>query len=862
MRVSLLLITLLICVTNSFALKITDRSQIKGQELEITEIDLSNMGLSKFPMEILKCENLESLKLSDNGIFKIPKELGELNHLVRIDLSGNQGLSYNDMEEMLATAEFQLVELNLENCEIGSLPYEIGRQKGLKKLNIAGNLLNNLPYSVVQLSKLEDLDVSNNRIEDMSWQVHQWWNLKRLNVSDNTGLKTTELLFSLSVFKPMEKLVISHVDFFPKEFADFDIAELEVRNSNVKNFPRGDESTQIKSLSFVNCRFKNTEQIVKVINERVSPEFLSVQYAQPNELIPFLKVEVDSIDIRNNNISNISALATIKKLEWVDARGNRIAAESVQQLKEARPEITLFLEDPIEKNVGVAPPIEKFIQEPITRRIQGDEGANVRMGNTSFDFPANSFITEDGEPFTGEVELSYSEYFTPEEILLSGITMTLEEDGEIKPFTSAGMFDINATDKKGNELYLNPNVEVPVEMISLNADAEMNVYSLNAQGEWDYVGKDEIQEPFKMDMSKIDSAANARFLDFKRSDVVLMRNRFVPVVKNNGRQKTFEFKFNELITEARSKNVIYTGGGIDVKRNDILESYIARTTFLYDGDVDSIDFYKKWLKKVRKESNKSYGRLRYKGQFVYKPNNFKWGINYIKDLSLNVKEGEDRIQLKFLYKDSLVAIPVVLKSNYANPKSRMKTWSKYFARYNRIERKRAKEFNKLNRELDKVLRKQEDEIKNRARDMEVARQLEMNGRESFTIQQVDRGSFIRNFALAAMGKTNLDHVFSVPRPAMMPRDFVADNGEKIKEKIERIMVVDFDFNSVVSYGNIKDVYFNQGGRSAIVVFFTGAIVGIYNTARKKFIDKRETLQLRMTDLESTTREDFINDLRQ
>lgn len=865
MRVYLLLTTLLISVTSSFALKITELSQIKGNESDITEIDFSNQGLSSFPTEILDCENLEYLNISDNGIFKIPIALGEFNKLVKLDLSGNQGLSYNDMEEMLAIALFQLEELNIENCEMGSLPYEIGRQKKLKTLNIAGNFLNNLPYSVVQLSKLEHLNMSNNRIEDISWQVHQWWSLKTLDVSGNSKLKTSELLFSLSVFKRMDKLVISNVTFFPKEFTDFNIEKLEIRNSKIINFPRREGSTQIKSLSFVNCTFKNPEKIVEVINDYVSPEFLSVQYAKPNELIPFLNVNVDSIDIRNNNISKIGALAAMKKLVWVDARNNKIENESVQQLQEARPDITLFLEEPVVKNLGIAPPIEKFIQKPVKKLINGSEAAQVQMGKTTFDFPANAFITEDGQPFTGDVELAYREFFTPEEILLSGITMTFEEDGVTKPFTSAGMFEINANDTEGNELFLSPTANVPVEMISLNADSEMNVYNLGENGEWNYIGKDEIEEPFKMDMSQIDSAANARFLEFKRNDIIVMRNRYVPsTIKNNSRQRTFQFKFDELITEAKSKNVVYTGGSIDVKRNDLLASYISSTTFLYDGDVDSMDYYKKWMKTVRRESNKSYGRMRYKGRFYYKPNNYKWGINYIQDLSLKVDEENDRIKLNFFYKDSLVSIPVVLQSNYTNPKSRMKTWAKYFTKYNRIERKRAKEFNKLNRELNVVLRKQEDNIKNRARDMETARQLEMSGRQSFSVQQVDRqkSNFIRNFALFALGQTNLDHVFSIPRPAMMPRDFVADNGEEIKENIERIMVIDYDFNSVVSYGDRKDVFFNQGGRNAIVIFFAGAIVGVYHTWKNKFINRRETLQLQMTDLESTTRADFINDLRQ
>src|SRR5690606_26700805 len=117
-------------------------------ESEITEIDFSNKGLSEFPKEILKCKNLVSLNLADNGIIRLPIALAQFKHLESLNLSGNQSLSFVDLDELFKNAAFQLNELSLNDCELGFLPQEIGRQKQLKKLEVRGNILNNLPYPI------------------------------------------------------------------------------------------------------------------------------------------------------------------------------------------------------------------------------------------------------------------------------------------------------------------------------------------------------------------------------------------------------------------------------------------------------------------------------------------------------------------------------------------------------------------------------------------------------------------------------------------------------------------------------------------------------------------------------------------
>ena len=328
MRFNLFIVAFLLLPLYSNALTITDRSKLQDNLLTVTVIDLSNSGLSTFPMEILKCKNLVRLNLSDNGIINIPAELSQLKQLKEITFSGNQGLSYVDLDKLLELAEFQLTKLDVSDCELGFIPNQIGRQKQLEQLNVSGNLLSNLPFAIIQLSQLEVLNVSNNWIENLAWQVAKMWDLRELDVSANPDLEMEELMLNLSMGNALDKLIISDLIELPRSLKDLDVKELEIRNSRINQFLRTEYSSPIQRLSFVNCSFTNAEKVVETINDHVTPNFIRLTGIGRSDLAFFLKVKTDSVDIRNNGLTDIRRLAGVRQLKWVDARGNMISESS------------------------------------------------------------------------------------------------------------------------------------------------------------------------------------------------------------------------------------------------------------------------------------------------------------------------------------------------------------------------------------------------------------------------------------------------------------------------------------------------------------------------------------------------------
>lgn len=860
MRVYLLLTTFLISVTSSFALKITELSQIKGNESEITEIDLTNHGLSEFPTEILGCSNLRSLNLSDNGIVNVPLELKSLENLKMLNLSGNQGISYGDLGDVFSAATFRLVELDLSNCEIGFLPQEIGKLKTLKKLNVAGNLLNNLPYSIIQLTKLEDLSVANNRIEDMSWQVYQWWNLRALDVSDNPALKTEELLFSLSVCDGLDKLVISHLKTIPNEFKNLKVADLEIRNSHITTFNRLESSVPIKRLSFVKCTFQRASKTAEIINDAVQPEFISFNEIDPSDLVHFLGIHTDSVDIRNNNLTDISALADIRQLKWIDARGNNINARSITKIQTDRPDLELLFAEPVMPAIGINPPIAKFVKKPTLKSVSAAENNEVILGRTAFSIEKNAFLDANGNPYKGEVQLAYTEYFSPTEVFLSGITMTSDSAGENLGFSSGGMFSLTASDDDGNELTLDPEKPIDVTMLSSDPSSDMNLYYLDENGQWDFRGKDEIEEPFRLDQSKIDAAADSAFLNYKRRNIIVTENRYLPYVVGDGDTRSFTIQFSELKTERGKKPVIVDETQCRVKRPTGAASYLSRTKLIYDGPIDSVKFYRKWFRKSKKDAQKGYNNFR-------KSNGFNWGINYYSKIDLTVDRDKDRMMLDFTYKDSAIRIPVVLASNASNPKARVKVFQRFFKTYNREKRKDQLATNRRNRRAVILVKKEELNIRNMARQREKSRQRAVIYSDNYLSLTANESSVARGFQMSGFGVWNCDQRSRMASPAALPTEFVAEDGQRIligDDHDMPVYVIDYDKNGVLSFSDKDNAFYDKKAkRMAIVVFFSATVVGIYKSWKKvtnKISPNSRSLTVKVMDVTDMETGEFVGEI--
>jgi len=92
-------------------------------------------------------------------------------------------------EELLRAIEEATINkkpyLDLSNCNLKSLPPEIGKMRDLKSLNISDNRLSNLPPEIGQLTNLTRLIISKNQLSNLPPEIGQLTNLTTLAISIN-----------------------------------------------------------------------------------------------------------------------------------------------------------------------------------------------------------------------------------------------------------------------------------------------------------------------------------------------------------------------------------------------------------------------------------------------------------------------------------------------------------------------------------------------------------------------------------------------------------------------------------------------------------------------------------------------------
>ncbi|GEM_PF-2552686 len=109
-----------------------------------TEVDLSELGLTALPPEIVQLQALQSLDLAGNELTALPAEIVQLQALQSLDLAHNQ---------------------------LTALPEKIGQLQALQSLDLAENRLTILPKEIGDLQKLQTLDISYNELTTLPKEI-------------------------------------------------------------------------------------------------------------------------------------------------------------------------------------------------------------------------------------------------------------------------------------------------------------------------------------------------------------------------------------------------------------------------------------------------------------------------------------------------------------------------------------------------------------------------------------------------------------------------------------------------------------------------------------------------------------------
>jgi Leucine-rich repeat (LRR) protein len=170
-----------------------------------TNVDLSNEGLSSFPMELFVLKDCaELINLGGNDLSELPKEMISFTKLKILFFAQNrftkvpEQLGSLPSIRMLSFKSNQVIEvaenslspslkwLILTDNQISILPRSIGSLTGLRKLMLAGNQITSLPEELQNCKELELCRLASNRLMGLPLWLLNMPKLSWLAFSGNT----------------------------------------------------------------------------------------------------------------------------------------------------------------------------------------------------------------------------------------------------------------------------------------------------------------------------------------------------------------------------------------------------------------------------------------------------------------------------------------------------------------------------------------------------------------------------------------------------------------------------------------------------------------------------------------------------
>ena len=212
---------------------------------QILILNLDNMQLSTFPLEICSLTRVEALWMGNNLIGEIPPEIGNLTTLFYLDISGSKD----------------------KKSPLNRIPPEIGKLAHLETLDINHAHLTQLPDEVQNLTELTHLSVENNSLTELS--VGGFLNLIGLWASHN---KLTQLDPRIVHLTNLEHLYLN----------DNRLQHLPYALGNLTNIQESDFShNHLSMIDLSNKRLTWVQEAEESLMSKTVPEIGNLNHLQP-----------------------------------------------------------------------------------------------------------------------------------------------------------------------------------------------------------------------------------------------------------------------------------------------------------------------------------------------------------------------------------------------------------------------------------------------------------------------------------------------------------------------------------------------------------------------------------------------------
>ncbi|MDR0556281.1 MAG: AAA family ATPase [Treponema sp.] len=143
------------------------------------ELDLSDLGLERFPLELIdEPDIIHGLNLSGNKLEELPAAISVFTSLEMIDLSGNR---LSKLPEAIVNLQ-NLKRLKVNDNDLTELPENIDRLSLLETLDVSRNRLTHLPDGIKNLRRLKNFDFNLNKLDEAPNFVKKFTCGKKTNI--------------------------------------------------------------------------------------------------------------------------------------------------------------------------------------------------------------------------------------------------------------------------------------------------------------------------------------------------------------------------------------------------------------------------------------------------------------------------------------------------------------------------------------------------------------------------------------------------------------------------------------------------------------------------------------------------------
>lgn len=458
-------------------------------QLKLESLSINNSNLMYLPLELGQIKTLKHLSLANNYIKEIPDHLFVFAGFNSINLSGN--MIGELPQEIRSQTELTSLDLSKNPCINNSNTYQhLFPLTSLKQLSVTG--ADNLPAGIWNLKPLEQLDISEGKFTTLQLPADaQKHHLIRLKANDCN-------LFDFSTLLPVLSCpTLQEISLGGEKFSGFSNASLSnnlthliLNGETMTHFSISGALPNLQELTLnfrsISCQPEFINTVSKLNNLKtlnVSNSNLSVF---PSQLSHLKNLEI--VNLSGNKLTSVKELFSMKHLLVLDVSMCGLTEMQVEALQKELPNTTIINNELYQKLSleNVLPKTESFTISPaITQTIVTKDGTEILI-------PKNSLVYNNGKAVKENVTVNFTPYYNLAEVAASGINMHYESGDVSAPFSSAGMFNINAN-ANGENLQLKKGSEIQVAFNSNDPNESYNYYMYDSiKRTWTQTGKDSI----------------------------------------------------------------------------------------------------------------------------------------------------------------------------------------------------------------------------------------------------------------------------------------------------------------------------------------------------------------------------------